>query len=208
MTLELIGAVVLGNLSSGALKVASAPADALAEHWKARIKARLDRTSKAAGFASHGRPIEANDRVAFKALSEAAFNDDELVADYLGGVLAGSTADDDAGVAVVALIGRLSALQLKLHYLIYRELRRLWPGTVNLSMEHEARTAGMQFQVVDLIRIFGNRMDEVGSAISVLHTDGLISGAYKFGVSDAGDWVVEAAGHRPHQLTCSTGHST
>ncbi len=59
---------------------------------------------------------------------EAAFTDDELSADYLGGVLAASGPDDDSGVPIIAQIGRLSSLQLRMHYVMYRELHLTWPA--------------------------------------------------------------------------------
>jgi hypothetical protein len=68
-------------------------------------------------------------RVVVKALEEAAWTDEQIVAEYLGGVLAASQDDDDDAVSVVALIGRLSALALRAHFVAYREARRVWVGS-------------------------------------------------------------------------------
>lgn len=125
------------------------------------------------------------DRVAHKAFTEAAFNDDGLIADYLGGVLAASTdADDDTGAAIVGLIGRLSADQLRLHYLVYRELRRLWPphAKVNLGQQSEARSAGVRFPVGDVIAALGSRAAAQGnSLIPPLVHEGLLNDRWSFG---------------------------
>ena len=121
--IELVSTVVVLYLTGGA-KLGLAPVEALAEHWKDRIKARLDRTGRIAEEKARGRPLEAPERVMFKVLTEAAFSDDEIVSDYLGGVLAASGPDDSAA-SVVGQIGRLSSRELRLHYVIYRELYRL-----------------------------------------------------------------------------------
>jgi hypothetical protein len=60
-----------------------------------------------------------NERVAYRVLTDAAFSDDLVVAEYLAGVIAGST-ESDEGIPVLAEISRLSALQLRLHYVMYR----------------------------------------------------------------------------------------
>lgn len=61
------------------------------------------------------------ERMVWKVAEEAAITDSPIVADYLGGVLASSTEEDD-GAAIVAQIGRLSSLDLRIHWVVYREL--------------------------------------------------------------------------------------
>jgi hypothetical protein len=121
--IELVSTVVVLSLTGG-VRLALAPVDALAEHWKDRIKARLDRTARSAREKADDRPLEAPERIMFKVLTEAAFSDDEIVAEYLGGVLAAS-GPDDSGASIVGQIGRLSSRELRLHFSIYRELHRL-----------------------------------------------------------------------------------
>jgi len=60
-------------------------------------------------------------------VDEAAWADDEIIAEYLGGVLASSAKApvSDTGVVVAQLIRRLSSAQLRAHFLIYSGLRRL-----------------------------------------------------------------------------------
>jgi len=65
-------------------------------------------------------------RVLALLLSEGSFCDDELGAEYFGGVLASSRSrvgQDDRGVAMMALLGRLSAYQIRCHYGFYATLR-------------------------------------------------------------------------------------
>jgi len=56
-----------------------------------------------------------------RAAEEAALTDDEVVRSYLGGILAGGDGSDN-GVSFVAQISRLGSAQLRLHYVIYRQL--------------------------------------------------------------------------------------
>jgi len=64
-------------------------------------------------------------------LEEAPFCDDELGAEYFGGVLASSRSEverDDRGAAFLALIGRLSSYQIRSHYFFYSVVRALYEG--------------------------------------------------------------------------------
>lgn len=70
-------------------------------------------------------------RVAAAVLESSQYTDDEFVAEYLSGVLASArTPDgkDDRGVSWSALVNRLSADSLRLHYIIYSIMRRKMRG--------------------------------------------------------------------------------
>jgi hypothetical protein len=144
MSLDPVALVVLGwagaNVSAGAGK-----------YLQDRVYQRLSATlGKASGKSDA--PIEASDRVKAKVFGEAAFTDDDITLEYLAGVLAASGPSDDAGSSVVAQIARLSADQLLFHYIVYRELRRLWPTTtLNLYQEREAKAAGIRLQLHELV---------------------------------------------------------
>lgn len=181
---DLVTTVVVAAVTSGATNVVSAPLDAVADHLKERVKGRLNGTLEKAAAKAGDRPLEYSDRVAAKTLNEAAFNDDELVADYLGGVLAASSPEDDAGAAIVAQIGRLSALQLRLHYVVYRELRRLWIGKpLNLYLAKEARKAGVRIPVVDLVAA-QVRPEALASAVPALVREGLLADTWDVGMEN------------------------
>ena len=74
-------------------------------------------------------------RVMKAILEEAPFVDDEVVAAYMGGVLAAAYSDrprDDPAVALLSTINRLSVYSIKLHYLVYRsfyEIRQRQPSS-------------------------------------------------------------------------------
>ena len=180
---NIITTIVVAAMTSGATRIVGAPLEGIAEHWKERVKARLDNTLDKAQMKAGDRDLEYSDRIAAKALNEAAWNDDELVADYLGGVLAASTRDDDAGAAIIAQIERLSAYQLRLHYVIYRELRRLRPSPVpNLYQSDEASRAGIRIPLVDLGPALAPvNLSSLPGAIAVLHREGLIADSWATG---------------------------
>lgn len=70
-------------------------------------------------------------RVAAEVFDKAQWADDEFVAEYLSGVLASARTPDgrnDAGVSWTALVGRLSADQLALHWAIYTSFQRRQRG--------------------------------------------------------------------------------
>ena len=58
-------------------------------------------------------------------LNEGSFCDDPLTAEYFGGVLASSRSDvsrDDRGASWSSLVARLSAYQVRSHFLVYRAI--------------------------------------------------------------------------------------
>ena len=64
-------------------------------------------------------------------LEEGPFCDNELSAEYFGGVLAASRTSlgrDDRGAAITALLGRLSTYQIRSHYFFYNVIRTLFLG--------------------------------------------------------------------------------
>jgi hypothetical protein len=64
-------------------------------------------------------------------LEEAPYFEDELSAEYLGGVLASAKSlvpRDDRGASFVSLVGRLSTYQLRTHYIFYEVAHRLIAG--------------------------------------------------------------------------------
>lgn len=199
---DLVTTAIVAAVVQGVGKVASSPLDALGEHLRDRMKARLDRTRKAAEAKTGGEPLDVGDRIAFKALGEAALTDDELMADYLGGVLAASGPEDDAGAAVIALIARLSSLQLRLHYLIYREVRRLWPDpTLNLYESPKAKSAGVRILTSDLPAALGNQQaPAIGSSIAVLAKEGLISEEWHFSAETSGEPTTHSVRAMPTGL--------
>lgn len=65
-------------------------------------------------------------RAAAKIIEDSAYADNEIVAEYLSGVLASSRSEDgsdDRAVAWSALVGRLSSPALRLHFILYSTTR-------------------------------------------------------------------------------------
>jgi hypothetical protein len=88
-------------------------------------------------------------RVAAKVIQEARFSADELMVEYFGGVLASSRtriSRDDRIASLVSLISRLSAYQLRTHYILYRTIKRLFDGT-DIEMSSIGGRAGVHVLV-------------------------------------------------------------
>jgi hypothetical protein len=93
-----------------------------AENARAVLKIAVDRV---------GKEIETPGRVPPKVLKNildhAWFAEDQLTAEYLGGVLASSRTPvgrDDRGASLAACVGRLSSYQIRAHYLFYSTAKR------------------------------------------------------------------------------------
>jgi hypothetical protein len=172
--IDIITAVVVAQLTRGLGDLAAAPLRGVAGDLERRVKDAMGRIGRNATEKADGKPVEAPDRVLHKALLEGAFADDEVVADYIGGVLAASDHSDDAS-PIIALIGRLSSAQLRLHFLVYRELRRLMLGTQTNIGSGEGRSAAtMLFEADELGAAIGMTWVGLGSALAVLSREGLL----------------------------------
>lgn len=106
------------------------------------------RTSRAARILSkaesksRGHTGSVAPRVAYRVLEDGTLSDDELMAEYLSGVLAGSRTPggrDDRAVTWSSLVARMSSIQLRAHYVLYRE----WAGAlkgrsdINLGLQSD-----------------------------------------------------------------------
>lgn len=109
------------------------------QHYGGRIldgvKARenmirvLGRAEAKLGDSTPSDPGEAAPRVVLRFLEEAPFAEDEVMAEYLGGILASARLggrEDDRGVAMVALIRDLSVHALRMHWSLYNTMRQLY----------------------------------------------------------------------------------
>ncbi len=108
--------------------------------WTARRKENfariLENTRKKLGSKTETYG-QVNSKVLKGILSEGTFCDDELMAEYFGGVLASSCSEvsrDDRGASFVALIGRLTTYQVRAHYIFYKTLKTLFDGTTDVSV--------------------------------------------------------------------------
>jgi hypothetical protein len=132
-----------------------------------------------------------NPRVAHVLLEDGSYCDDELMADYLGGVLAGSRTQhgrDDRAVAWSNVIISLSALQVRAHYLLYRE----WAARLrdiddfNLGMSQGRYEATMDIELSEFLPILTQNsevpaQDALGHSIPGLIRVGLLEDDYSIG---------------------------
>jgi hypothetical protein len=105
-----------------------------AKNFVAKCNINLDRVFKKATL-KLGDKIEqdgtVNPRVLKNIVDEGRFCEDELTAEYYGGILASARSGngrDDRGVTLLATIKDLSIYQLRFHYLAYRVFNSLFIG--------------------------------------------------------------------------------
>jgi len=70
-------------------------------------------------------------RILKRILDEGSFCEDELTADYFGGVLASSRSEvdrDDRGATIISLLSSLSSYQIRCHYIFYFICKKLFDG--------------------------------------------------------------------------------
>lgn len=179
-------------------------ADVIGHHWADRLKERnlerLLRKTEKRGV-SEENPGFANPRVAAQVFESASYADDEFVAEYLSGVLASSrnpSGSDDTGLSWSALVARLPALALRLHFILYDSVRR---G----AFQHNFNTVSNLHDeacIVDLSRV----MQELGgmgfdvdltSPVETLMRENIISTTgYLYGRADAEEFQPKHHGGR------------
>lgn len=131
-----------------------------------------------------GEPGGVPPRVLRGVLEEGFYAEEQIVTEYLGGVLAssrGGNSRDDRGVGYLALIARLSAYDLRLHYVAYASFHTLIAGS-DLDVEDgtDLDTYGRVFIPEDaLSAAMDYTAEEDGRALTdhstiVLNTEGLI----------------------------------
>jgi hypothetical protein len=92
-------------------------------------------------------------------LENAPFCEDELGAEYFGGVLASSRTEvgrDDRGAAFIALIGRLSTYEIRAHFIFYSAVHSLYHGFVTNIAAPEGRG---QLETFIPLKDFGSLME-------------------------------------------------
>lgn len=154
------GLAVLGS-APVVMKILGPTADYVGDglqHWTERRIENVQRVFRKAehklGEEGLNRSGAVPPRVLKEILSEGSFCDDELGAEYLGGVLASSKSGvprDDRGAALASLVGRLSTYQLRGHYLMYATARR-WlteadssGAKINLGLPQDQKKFGRFF---------------------------------------------------------------
>ena len=136
-------------------------AKVVGDDWAERLKQRalqqlLRKTQKRAEGIDD--PGFTTPRLAAATFEAAQYADDEIVAEYLSGVLSSSRAPDggnDEGLPWSAVIARLSTRQLRLHYLVYATARQAIAPQGDQIWEAEKRTIVLPLhQVMESIQGF------------------------------------------------------
>lgn len=92
-------------------------------------------------------------RLAHKIIEEGSYCDDEVMAEYLSGVLAGGSTDvagDDRAVSTTTTLTGMSSVQIRGHYLLYREWFKHLRGKPDLNLTDIVALRGYRLKV-DLV---------------------------------------------------------
>src|SRR5215471_14031340 len=121
----------------------------------------ITKAADKAGGTDHG---IVNPRVAQVLLEEGSYCDDELIAEYLGGALAASRTPngrDDRAVTWSGLVTSLSSLQVRAHFLVYREWAARLHGVpdLNLGLGAARHRAMADFEYGEFVRALVNDSD-------------------------------------------------
>ena len=186
---EIMGS--LGGLGVGK-RVLGPSLDELGESLRRLTERRLrnvGRVVQKANALSEGQPEEAspNLRAAFSIFQEAMVAEDEVVADYLGGVLASARGEggDDA-VAWTALIARMSSRELRTHYKLYSATRLAGLGHTEINvLDHPGRERLRSFlSHLELVKPhLETELMEIMYVLAGLDREGLFDGGWRFGRS-------------------------
>lgn len=136
-------------------------------------------------------PGEVPPRVLKTVLDEGSFCDNELAAEYFGGVLASSRTEngrDDRGARIAKVIDSLSTYQLRSHFLMYASIKHVFKGN-GLRFNIEGRPKlkiFLPFSGYLPAMDFNDKESQQAAQIIShvffgLNADGLIEDAWKYG---------------------------
>lgn len=129
-----------------------------------------------------------NLRAARDVLWNGAITEDEVCAEYFGGMLAAARSvdgKDDGVVHYVDTIKAMSARQLELHYVIYRAWQSMLlaeSSSINVAQSTEVQSKNVVLAGLELLR----RQLPYDRDLTVLHRQGLVSN-FKYETVTAGD---------------------
>jgi hypothetical protein len=106
-----------------------------------KLKESLEKIASKAKTRFNGKQLSDNIQPNYRVLkaisSEGAFCDDELMAEYFGGVLASSLSEvsrDDREASFAFLVGRLTTYQIRAHYIFYNAVKTLFEARTDVSV--------------------------------------------------------------------------
>jgi hypothetical protein len=130
-------------------------------------------------------------RVAHEILDDGSYCDDELMAEYYGGILAAGrthSGRDDRAITWSGLISSMSSIQIRAHYLLYREWAARLHGIADLNLGdgNQRSKTRMDIELSEFVAALagdsGLQAEELLSdAIIGLVRIGLLDNIYAFG---------------------------
>lgn len=140
-------------------------------------------------------------RLAHSMLEDASFCDDELMAEYLGGVLAAGRSPsgrDDRAVTWSKMVTSMSSLQLRTHFVFYREWAYALHGNTQVKLSTNIGQAVMYVDLDDLYPILAEAVpdlawnDTVTDVLTGLSRFDLIGDAWAVGTAANIDSITDA----------------
>lgn len=153
-------------------------------HWNEGLFAkRAENVNRVLSAADRRRslPIEQagtiHPRVLKEILDDGSFVEDQLMAEYFGGVLASSLSGvsrDDRGASMAKLVTELSTYEVRLHFIIYRALKNAFDDSgLSVTMATDCSNMELFFTVESLATAMELSVDELGHGIAGYCLNGL-----------------------------------
>lgn len=184
-------------------RVLTPSADALGValgRWTEQRVANLGRVVEKADKKAGGRNGIVSPRVTRDVIEEGSLSDDEVMAEYYSGILAGSRSEDgsdDRAVPWTKLIGGLSTYQLRMHFLLYREWAKRLTDHPELELNiHSGRVmATLRVNLREALRLVGWKQGMSTESLTMhclsgLIRAGLLGETFRYGPSEEDGLVV------------------
>lgn len=136
--LAAMGGAAKNAVNSGLIqKVLGPTAEYLGEYFRDMAERRLTNTGRIFDVAERRLGSRINNKgsvhpkVLKEVLESGSYAEEQLAAEYFGGILASSRSEvsrDDRGAALAGLVARQTTYQVRLHYLIYTALKLIYDG--------------------------------------------------------------------------------
>lgn len=192
------GAAAVKGVSSAVGRVIGPSLDKIGEFLAGYTEFRLNNVARIAEIAERkaGERVATGTvppRVAHRLLEEGSYCDDELMAEYFGGLLGASVSvsgRDDRAAMWTAAVAAMSAVEVRAHYLLYREWAGLLRGRLDLvqslGMDTGRRTAKLYLPVNEFSEALshGESTAHLSHAIVHLVRLGLLDPEYGFGAKN------------------------
>ncbi|RTL00480.1 MAG: hypothetical protein EKK57_07050 [Proteobacteria bacterium] len=125
---------------------------------------------------------QVNLRIARDVFYNGSFSDDEICAEYFGGILASSRSEDgknDTSIFYLDIIKSLSSFELRLHYIIYQTLNKMLTNNyygsnnINVGLESDVTSKVIYFNIVEIIEII--KLNDISALLHILVSKKLVN---------------------------------